>query len=83
MIGLSLMIDFNINFENPIGLLLFYFGHILGDFIWYVPLSIFISSGVKLLKSKLYKYILIISGLFMIIIGLYLGGSIIIFPPEI
>ena len=83
MIGLGLMIEFNISFENPTGLLLFYFGHILGDFIWYVPLSIFISSGVKFLKSKLYRYILIISGLFMIIIGLYLGGSIIIFSPEI
>lgn len=82
IIGLSFMFNFNINFENPIGLLLFYLGHILGDFVWYIPISIFTYYGGKSINLKLFKYILIACGTYMIGFGIYLALNIIIFPPK-
>ncbi|MHA1489497.1 MAG: LysE family transporter [Promethearchaeota archaeon] len=83
VIGLSFMINFNINFENPMGILLFFVGHELGDFIFYIPVSIFTYEGGKSLNAKIYKYVLIICCIFMIVFGIYLAINIVIFPPEI
>ena len=83
IIGLSFMLNFDINFDNPMGLLLFYLGHELGDFIWYIPISIFAYYGGKSINLKVYKYILIGCGLFMIGFGLYLAMNIIVFPPKL
>ena len=83
IIGLSFMINFNISFDNPIGLLLFYLGHELGDFIWYIPISIFVYFGRKSINLKAYKYVLIACGAFMIGFGIYLVLNIIILPPKI
>lgn len=83
VIGLSFMINFNISFENPTGLLLFYLGHELGDFAWYVPLSIFVYFGGKSLNPKIFKYVLYGCGIFMIGFGIYLAFNIILFPPEL
>lgn len=82
VIGLSFMINFNISFDNPTGLLLFYLGHELGDFAWYVPLSIFVYLGGKSLDPKVFKYVLYGCGIFMIGFGIYLTFNIILFPPE-
>lgn len=81
VIGLSLMINLGISFENPVGLLLFFFGHELGDFAWYIPISIFVYLGGKSLNPKIYKYVLIACGIFMIVLGIYLALNIILFPP--
>ncbi len=81
--GLTLMINLNVSFQNPLGFLLFFLGHELGDFIWYVPISLFIYFGGKSLNPKGYKYVLIICGGFMIIFGIYLMLNIIIFPPSL
>lgn len=83
VIGLSFMINFNISFENPTALLLFYLGHELGDFAWYVPLSIFVYFGGKSLNPKIFKYVLYGCGIFMIGFGIYLAFNIILFPPEL
>ena len=80
--GLKLMIDLNVSFGNPVGLLLFFLGHELGDFVWYVPISVFIYFGGKSLNYKVYRYILVICGLFMVILGVYLIFNIFIFPPS-
>ena len=80
--GLKLMIDLNVSFGNPVGLLLFFLGHELGDLVWYVPISVFIYLGGKSLNYKVYRYILIICGLFMVILGTYLIINIFIFPPN-
>ena len=82
VIGLSFMINFGISFENPIGLLLFFLGHELGDLAFYVPLSIFVFLGGKSLNPKIYKYVLIGCGLFMMIFGIYLAVNIMLFPPN-
>jgi threonine/homoserine/homoserine lactone efflux protein len=80
--GLGLMLDLNITLFNPIGLIIFFIGHELGDFIWYLPVSTFISFGKKSINTKIYKYILVICGIFMIGFGLYLIFSILYFPPT-
>ncbi|TFG16368.1 MAG: hypothetical protein EU531_06705 [Promethearchaeota archaeon] len=81
VVGLGFMVNFNINFFNPIGLILFFIGHELGDIIWYLPISISVYLGGRSLKSNLYKYVLIGCGLFMIVFGIYLTLNIIFFPP--
>lgn len=83
IIGLSFMLNFNINFDNPMGILLFYLGHILGDFAWYVPISIFVYLGGRSINPKVFKYVLIGCGAFMIGFGLYLALNVVFFPPEL
>ena len=68
-VGLKLMIDLDVSFANPIGLLLFFLGHEFGDLIWYVPISVFVYFGGRSLNPKVYKYILVICGAFMIFLG--------------
>ncbi|MFW9936089.1 MAG: LysE family transporter [Candidatus Thorarchaeota archaeon] len=83
VIGLGFMLSFNISFENPLGILFFFLGHELGDIVWYLPISTFVSLGGKSLNPKIYKYILIICGIFMIIFGTYLMINIIFNPPSL
>jgi len=79
--GLAIMFKYNVSFANPLGIVLFFIGHELGDIVWYVPISTFVHRGGKSLNPKIYKYILLISGAFMIVFGFYLIISILIFPP--
>jgi threonine/homoserine/homoserine lactone efflux protein len=81
VVGLGFMINFNISFLNPIGLILFFVGHELGDIIWYLPISVSVYLGGRSVNSRIYKYILIGCGLFMILFGIYLTLNIIFFPP--
>jgi len=83
-IGLSWLAHFNLlNFNNPLGLILFYLGHELGDLIWFGPISIFIYLGGRSLNPKVYKYVLIMCGLFMMMIGSYLLLNTIFDPPRV
>ncbi|UCD02480.1 MAG: LysE family transporter [Promethearchaeota archaeon] len=81
--GLTLIINLKISFQNPLGLLLFFLGHELGDFVWYIPISTFIYFGGKSLNPKIYKYALIVCGAFMIIFGIYLVFNVMFFPPSV
>jgi len=83
VIGLGFMINFNISFANPIGLLLFYFSHELGDLVFYVPLSAFTYLGGKSLNPRVYKWVLIICAGFMIFFGFYMIFNIVFFPPTL
>jgi threonine/homoserine/homoserine lactone efflux protein len=83
VIGLSLMVNLNITLLNPLKLLIFFFGHELGDIVWYLPISIFVSYGGKSLNPKIYKYVLIACGVFMIAFGVYLAFNIVFNPPTI
>ena len=82
-VGLTIMVDLNISLQQPFGILLFFLGHELGDFVFYVPISLFVFFGGRSLNPKIYKYVLIGSGAFMIIFGFYLTLNILIFPPII
>jgi threonine/homoserine/homoserine lactone efflux protein len=81
--GMTLMVNLNVSFQNPIGLLLFFLGHELGDFVWYVPISLFVYFGGKSLNIKVYKYVLIVCGGFMIGFGIYLILNVILSPPSL
>lgn len=83
VVGMTLMAKLNVSFQNPIGLLLFFLGHELGDFVWYIPISLFVYFGGKSLNSKVYKYVLIVCGGFMIAFGIYLILNVTIFPPSV
>jgi threonine/homoserine/homoserine lactone efflux protein len=84
VIGLSLMINFGlVDFSNPLGLIVFYLGHELGDLAWFWPISIFVFLGGKSLNPKIYKIILIGCGFFMIGFGIYLTVNILLFPPQL
>ncbi len=79
-IGLSLMVQLNIGFHQPLGLVLFYFGHELGDLVWFLLVSMLVYLGGKSLNSNIYKGILIGCGIFMILFGFYLALKIVFFP---
>ncbi|MHA2007866.1 MAG: LysE family transporter [Promethearchaeota archaeon] len=81
--GLTILVDLNISINKPVELLLFFAGHELGDFIWYIPISLFIYLGGKSLNPKIYRYVLVTCGIFMITFGLYLTFNIIFFPPKV
>ena len=83
VIGLSLMVSFDITLLMPIEILLFFIGHELGDIVWYLPISIFVYYGGKSLNPRIYKYILIGCGIFMIVFGIYLTFNIVFNPPTI
>jgi len=83
VIGLSLMVSFDITLLMPIEMLIFFIGHELGDIVWYLPLSIFVYYGGKSLNPRIYKYILLGCGVFMIVFGIYLTFNIIFNPPTI
>ena len=82
VIGLGFLVSYNINFSNPIGLLLFFLGHELGDAVFYLPISTIAYFGGKSLNPKIFKYILLACGAFMIIFGIYLALNIISNPPK-
>ena len=82
-VGFSLMLEYNITLLMPMEMLLFFIGHELGDVIWYLPISIFVYYGGKSLNPKIYKYVLIVSGVFMIVFGIYLAFNIVFNPPQI
>jgi len=81
VIGISLMVSFNITLLMPIEMLIFFLGHELGDIVWYLPISIFVYYGGKSLNPKIYKHVLIVCGVFMIVFGIFLAFSIVFNPP--
>ena len=83
VIGVGLMVNLNIGFHNPLGLFLFFIGHEAGDIVWYLPISIFIYLGGRSLNPKIYRYVLISCGCFMIIFGIYMTFSTFINIPTL
>jgi len=82
VIGLGFLISYNVSFANPLGLLLFFLGHELGDAVWYLPISTIAYFGGKSLNPKIFKYILLVCGAFMVSFGVYMAINIIINPPK-
>jgi len=79
--GFGFLVNYNITLGNPLGLFLFFAGHELGDVVWYIPISLFVYFGRKSLNPNIYKYVLLLCGVFMVIFGIYLTVRIFIFPP--
>lgn len=59
-----------------VGLLVFYFGHITGDYLWDSILSGVVGGGRKWITDTLYKWIIVACGAYLI----YLGGVFITTP---
>ncbi len=74
-IGLAFMIQFDVSFQNPLKLLVFFVGHEAGDLAWYLMISFLAFFGLRRLNPKAYYGMLLICGLFMIFFGIYLGFS--------
>jgi threonine/homoserine/homoserine lactone efflux protein len=53
-----------------IGIVIFYFGHILSDLSWYSFISVMISSGKKWISDKVYHVILVCCAAFLIYLGI-------------
>jgi len=53
------------------GAFTFFTGHILADFTWYVVVSVLVVTGQRFLASKAYRYLLILSGIFLNVMALY------------
>ena len=66
-IGLALLVDsLEYGFIGPI---VFYFGHILSDFVWYTVVSIILWTGKTLIMGKGLKILITLCALFLIYLG--------------
>ncbi|MCH7946607.1 MAG: LysE family transporter [candidate division Zixibacteria bacterium] len=67
-VGLSLLVDSQrLGTQGPI---VFYFGHILSDFVWYTAVSIILWSGRKLFVGKVLKSMILACAVFLIYLGI-------------
>jgi threonine/homoserine/homoserine lactone efflux protein len=55
--------------HGPVGPVVFYFGHIMSDLVWYTFVSFTIASGRRLLAGKPYYVLITICALFLLFIG--------------
>lgn len=58
-----------------IGVLVFFIGHILSDFVWYSAISAAFSGGKKLIDDVVYRWIILLLGMFIIAFSIYFIGS--------
>lgn len=54
-----------------IGVLFFFIGHILSDFVWYTAISTAFSRGKKLISDTVYRWIIIFLGIFIVAFSFY------------
>jgi len=54
-----------------IGVLFFFAGHILSDFVWYTAISAAFSRGKKLISDTAYRWIIIFLGIFITAFSIY------------
>ncbi len=57
------------------GVIIFYFGHILGDMIWYCAISFAVGKGKQLFTDKIYRILIGVCGLFLVGFSFYLVFS--------
>lgn len=69
VVGLSLILEAHRTF-GVIGIILFYFGHILSDISWFSFISFLVSKTRNLLNQKIYNVITVCLGLFLVIFGI-------------
>ena len=72
-IGLAFMVQYDISFRNPIGLISFMAGHEAGDLAVYWLVSIIVALGRRKINERGYAIVLFLCALVMTGFGLYLG----------
>lgn len=70
-IGLNLILDSMKNIQ--LGIVYFYFGHIMSDFVWFSIVSISIVMSKKIISDKHFQIIIAICGVILIGFGLWFG----------
>ncbi len=58
-----------------IGVLIFYIGHILSDFVWYTAVSLAFSKGKQLISDVWYRRVVLSLGIFILAFSFYFIGS--------
>ena len=58
-----------------IGVLAFFVGHISSDFVWYLTISTAFSRGKKLISDTVYRWIILLLGIFITVFSIYFIGS--------
>lgn len=72
-IGLAFMVQYDISFRNPVGLISFMAGHEAGDLAVYWLVSIVVALGRRKISGRAYKVVLFACALVMTGFGLFLG----------
>ncbi|NLK00828.1 MAG: LysE family transporter [Clostridia bacterium] len=54
-----------------LGVMLFFLGHILADFLWLFSVSAAITAGKKVFNDRVYRFIMMLCGLFLILLAFY------------
>lgn len=57
--------------NGAIGVAVFFSGHITADLLWYSLISGLVAGGMRFLNQKVFNFILILCGLFLIGLGFY------------
>ncbi|MFH2056631.1 MAG: LysE family transporter [bacterium] len=60
---------------GALGLIIFYFGHILSDLVWYSIVSFLISHGKRYFNDLAYQVLIGVCGLFLVALGIYFINS--------
>jgi len=56
---------------GALGLVSFFSGHILADFLWYTLVAFLVFTGKGLLTDKLYRGLIVVLGFFLVGLALY------------
>lgn len=67
-IGITLFAALSQNGLFAIGA--FYFGHIMGDIVWYLAIGVAVSTGRRLINPNVYNIIVQICGILLLLLGL-------------
>lgn len=62
-LGLGFLVQARV--MGPTGIVLFYFGHILADFLWYSLVSWVVSKGKTFFSPRLYRGVIIVCAVFL------------------
>jgi threonine/homoserine/homoserine lactone efflux protein len=57
------------------GLVLFFLGHILADFLWYALVALSVAKGKRLLGDRGYRTVIGVCAAFLVLLGFYFGWS--------
>jgi len=61
-----------VSLENSVvGISAFYIGHISSDFVWYCAVAIALILGKRILSDRIYMYLIMICGFFLVYLGAY------------
>lgn len=66
-IGAKYVLD-SLRYGVP-GITSFYFGHILGDFLWYGMIAYIIVTGKRFVTDRIYRGVLFVCGLFLVFLA--------------